>query len=261
MYSINKMMFTQSLAVQGVFAILFSIFFTACKDDNTEQAVPYKGLNYTAGGSLTLKLNHTFDGVPLQFNKDYITAAQDSIRINMLRYYLTNVQLKNEHGVWVNLGNYNLVDFEDQASLNIQLGNVPKGIYSNLRFYVGVDSIANSSGAQEGALNPANNMFWSWATGYIFFKIQGTYSADEPMTLHIGGNVNMPVVELDLTAFKQEGNRVTMNVSFDAADIYRTPVIYDLKTMSAVIHSATNKDVGLLRDNIQTGVFSITSLE
>jgi hypothetical protein len=38
---------------------------------------------------------------------------------------------------------------------------------------VGVDSARNVSGAQTGALDPANGMFWTWNTGYIMAKLEG----------------------------------------------------------------------------------------
>jgi hypothetical protein len=54
-----------------------------------------------------------------------------------------------------------------------------------------VDSALNCSGAQSGALDPVNGMFWTWNTGYIYFKLEG-YATDSPNDLqkieyHIGG--------------------------------------------------------------------------
>lgn len=247
-----------------VLVALVAVSVGGCKDNKEEAPAPasdYNGLKYTSPGSLGVKLSHRFNASDFVFNKAYVTDAGDTVTFDMLRYYFSNVQLKNTEGNWINLGNYNLVDFEDAASFTFNIANVPAGTYSKIRFYMGVDSIANSSGAQEGALNPANNMFWSWSSGYIFFKIQGKFEADNPIALHIGGNRNLPVVELDLGAYKKEGSLLTLNLTFDVADVFRTPLVYDLKTRSAIIHSPTSEDAQVLTNNIANGVFAITSVE
>jgi hypothetical protein len=51
--------------------------------------------------------------------------------------------------------------------------NVPAGTYTGMYLTMGVDSARNVSGAQEGALDPANGMFWSWTSGYIMIKAEG----------------------------------------------------------------------------------------
>lgn len=39
---------------------------------------------------------------------------------------------------------------------------------------IGVDSLTSVSGAMGGDLDPTKGMFWTWKTGYIFFKIEGS---------------------------------------------------------------------------------------
>ena len=56
---------------------------------------------------------------------------------------------------------------------------------------IGVDSARNTSGAQLGALDPANSMFWSWNSGYIFVRMEGNSpQSTQPynkLQFHIGG--------------------------------------------------------------------------
>jgi len=47
-------------------------------------------------------------------------------------------------------------------------------MYDSIRFMVGVDSLTSVSGAMGGDLDPTKGMFWTWNTGYIFFKAEGT---------------------------------------------------------------------------------------
>ena len=56
---------------------------------------------------------------------------------------------------------------------------------------MGVDSTRNVSGAQTGALDPVHGMFWSWNSGYIMAKMEGTSpastAAGQALNFHIGG--------------------------------------------------------------------------
>jgi hypothetical protein len=66
---------------------------------------------------------------------------------------------------------YYLVDLaKDQYAFTLQ---AEPGTIRQIRFLLGVDSLANVSGAQTGALDPLNDMFWTWNSGYIFFKLEG----------------------------------------------------------------------------------------
>src|SRR5690606_27558520 len=47
------------------------------------------------------------------------------------------------------------------------------GVYTAVKFLIGVDEARNTSGAQTGALDPMHSMFWDWNTGYIMAKLEG----------------------------------------------------------------------------------------
>ena len=56
---------------------------------------------------------------------------------------------------------------------------------------MGVDSASNCSGAQAGALDPMNDMFWTWNSGYIMAKLEATSPSSNQVNskveYHIGG--------------------------------------------------------------------------
>jgi hypothetical protein len=58
-----------------------------------------------------------------------------------------------------------------------------------MQYVMGVDSTRNVSGAQTGALSTTNGMFWSWMTGYIMLKAEGTSPQSESgsFSFHLGG--------------------------------------------------------------------------
>lgn len=253
----------------AVFIFLFiGVTMVSCKDEPdtlTPTDTDFRGIKYTATGTLNLPISHLFMNgsinLPFYLNTNYLTPLGDSIKVSELSYYLTNVSLLNASNVWVNLGNYDLVDVTDAASMNITLNNVPAGIYSKVRFLIGVDSLANSTGVHEGELSPAFGMYWTWATGYVFFRMKGRCSGNRSLTFDIGGDNNLAQVELSLANYKKTGTTFTVNTWFNVADVFVSPHNYSLDSNSIDIHTATNTDVHLLRDNISTGAFTITSVQ
>jgi hypothetical protein len=114
----------------------------------------------------------------------------DSLTFTTFKYYVSNIKLKNADGsVWEAENSYFLVDVDDPTSLVFEFDNVPNGTYTGMYLTMGVDSARNVSGAQEGALDPANGMFWSWNSGYIMIKAEGLspQSTSGSFTYHLGG--------------------------------------------------------------------------
>ncbi|MCC7532915.1 MAG: hypothetical protein IT246_03125 [Bacteroidia bacterium] len=235
----------------------------ACNTDKDEEPKPndnYTGIRFTEKGTLTLPIQHVFNTTPFEMNKYYITPLNDSIKCSELSYYFTNVSLLNANNEWINLGNYDLIENNNPESKTIVLPNVPAGDYSSIRFMIGVDSIANSTGSHEGELSPAYGMYWSWATGYVFFRFKGRTSGNRSVSFDIGGNQNLPIAEIPLNSLKNSGKSITMNIAFNLAEIFVNPHNYSLDSNSIDIHTAIDPDVYKLRDNIAKGAFTITTV-
>lgn len=81
-----------------------------------------------------------------------------------------------------NSGDIILVDAADTGSFNIPL--------SDSILWIGMDSIANTSGKLEGVFDPLLGMYWAWNTGYIQLKLTGVLIQNHqnfPFEYHIGG--------------------------------------------------------------------------
>ncbi len=117
----------------------------------------------------------------------YQNAFGEAYQLTRLRYYISNLSLEAKQDRSAVPSIY-LMDAAQDAGITLK---AKTGAYETLKFTIGVDSIYNCSGAQEGALDPLNGMFWSWNSGYVFFKMEG-YSAASTADLqriehHIGG--------------------------------------------------------------------------
>lgn len=134
----------------------------------------------------------TYDSVPLVLGKPYKNNFKEEYTPTAFKFYVHNFIFTNtDSGKIFKLAQdkYYLVDFADSASTEIKISIAPY-VYNRLYFTIGVDSARNVSGAQTDALDPAKGMFWSWNTGYIMAKLEGT-SPKSPQAgkfeYHIGG--------------------------------------------------------------------------
>ncbi len=174
----------------------------------------------------------------------YKNAFGQSFTVSKFKYYIGNICLQTKNGQSFKSSDCFLVNEEDSASKQIILNDVPEGNYTSISFILGVDSIHNCSGAQTGALDPVNGMFWTWNTGYIFFKMEGkspvSTSPGRLLEFHIGG-YKQPAncirqVKLEL---KQPADNITIKA--DLSELFKTPTAIDFSKNSSVtdFHGAT----------------------
>lgn len=123
----------------------------------------------------------------------YKNAFNESFNISAFKFYIHAIELMNTDSNKIYPAGdqgYYLVDFSDSNSTKIKLNVLPYK-YNRIAFTMGVDSVLNVSGAQDGVLDPAKGMFWEWNTGYIMAKLEGTSPAStapaHTFKYHIGG--------------------------------------------------------------------------
>ncbi|WP_149839447.1 MbnP family protein [Chitinophaga agrisoli] len=147
----------------------------------------------TRTASLQLHFTHVVNGRPMALGTTaYMNAAGESFTITMFKYYISNFTLTTTTGQEITLpAAYFLVNESSDSTKRITLPQAPEGTYQRISFMIGVDSIHNMSGAQTGALDPVNGMFWTWNSGYIMAKLEGNSPVSkQPLNLvefHIGG--------------------------------------------------------------------------
>lgn len=241
--------------------------FSGCKKDEENPA----GDDHHSGtGSVRINFRQMFGDSLLELGVEaYPTANSDTITINMLKYYVTNFKLTDDEGnVYSVPESYFLINAANTVSQTITLSGVPGGHYTNLTFLIGVDSTRNVSGAQTGALDPANGMFWTWSTGYIMAKLEGTSDQStaigRTVTYHLGGFsgahsalrwVSIPLAtQLSITS---TGNPL-VTVKADASEWFSTPTTLDLSVMNDVTVPGNAADVIV---NNYSDMFSLISVQ
>lgn len=233
----------------SIFSALYT--FQSCTKNST---------NSGTTGSIKIELDHLVNGSAMQYNKDYVNAAGETMQFTLFKYYLSNFSLVNTDGTIYTLPKdecYFLIE-EPASGANpiITLTNIPQGEYKEVRFIIGVDSLKNCAPSSErtGALDPATSgMYWAWNSGYIFMKVEGKSpvvaghpdATGDNFIYHIGlfGGYSSPTVN-NIKSFSLSKSGETAKVSnsispqihivVDVMEIFKNPTNFSLATKPTI---------------------------
>jgi hypothetical protein len=168
--------------------VVLSIF-SSCKKEYSAEDVPIPPV--VKDHNILLKFKPVVDTNDLEFGTTYRNFFKESYAVTAFKFYIHGIELINTDSnrvFRITADKYFLVDFADSNTAQIKLTVQPYK-YNRISFVIGVDSARNVSGAQTGALDPAKGMFWTWNTGYIMAKLEGTSGAASGgrFEYHIGG--------------------------------------------------------------------------
>ena len=212
--------------------------------------------------SFFVQLFHTVGEKKLQVDSGkYFNQLNQPFTISKFKYYISNICITNSSGKIIKSDQSFLIDEEEEGSKKIILPGVPKDNYRSIEFIVGVDSLHNCSGAQSGALDPLNGMYWAWNTGYIFLKLEGkSPQSTLPAKIfeyHIGGYKfpNNCIRKIVLPLQSQTCSTIIINV--DIAKMLSIPVPVDFAKYGSITDS---KNSALIANNYAT-MFSVLKQE
>ena len=188
---------------------------------------------YAQNGKLIqVKFDPVYEGSSLHIDDEAeVVLDSTDILVDLFRCYISNVELiKQDVTVMKESDSFHLLDAESSETLTFPLEIGPKMDFDSIRFMVGIDSLTSVSGAMGGDLDPTKGMFWTWNTGYIFFKVEGQSlicdTRKHRFVYHLGGYdgpfaaqrwVTLPVdtsedinITIDLDAFMQQVDLVNL---------------------------------------------------
>lgn len=132
----------------------------------------------------------TFNGHAIELNKNYAVQEFDTLSFSSISLYISDIVLfQDSLPVYKDSIRYHLLQAENPSSLAIKLPTtIP---FTQISFTFGIDSIAQSHPDFTDALDPIHGMYWTWNSGYINGKIEGTSSlcstSKHAFQFHIGG--------------------------------------------------------------------------
>ena len=143
------------------------------------------------GGLLKIVFNNLINHQPIVLHDStYTNPFGETYIISKFKYYVSNTVLYTSGKANKIKNDYHLINQSIDSSLSFTI-SLPENQYDSIQFLLGVDSAMNTSGAQTGALDPINDMFWTWNSGYVMQKLEGTSpqsnAMHNKMEYHIGG--------------------------------------------------------------------------
>lgn len=243
--------------------MMITFVVVSCKKDPTDTTPTDPSTTF---GSLKLKFkNMAGDSLLVLNSAQYTNAANDTFMVSKFDYYISNIKLiKTDQSSFSETESYHLLKASAGSSLEFTIENVPAGTYSGIEFMIGVDSARNVSGAQTGALDPANGMFWSWNTGYIMAKFEGTTTNNVSVQFHIGGftgsnNVLKKVNPSfgNQTVTVASSTTPAIIVEADVLEWFTTPTTINLDSLHDV--TMPNNNAKMIADNY-ADMFTIVSI-
>lgn len=218
--------------------LAFTLIFTFCKKDkkNNEPVAP----PVAETGSAKVSFKGVVDAGDLVYQTTkYKTLYGDTFTVNMFKYYITNVVLTKDDGSkFYESNSYHLIDHASSNTTQFTISNIPLGTYKSIQYLIGVDSLHNVSGAQDGDLAQSKGMYWPWL-GYINLKFEGNSnqaaSIDKTLTFHIGGysGSNNTNQQRSLT-FAQDlvvasGKTPQLKLKTDVNELFQDPFTFDFQ--------------------------------
>jgi hypothetical protein len=206
-----------------VFTALFLLgsillFLPACEEESG-----------TGLADVELQFNALFDTEPLvMLDETYSYEADMDMKLQLFQFYISDVQLIKSGTAQAGqeLIDIELVSFGEvfsradaEQGLSFQVADVPTGTYEGIRFGIGVSSDLNQT--QPGDYTPPHPLdghYWSWATGYVFTKVEGIADLDqdgvfeEKLTFHIGKDENYRTVTFNQAIEIRDNSEIDFTV-------------------------------------------------
>jgi hypothetical protein len=240
--------------------LVFSLVFVACKKDELKE------LCHSA--PLHLSFSTVLDGANLQLNDTLYTDYMDrAYRVELLKFYLSNWSLEKKSGERVPFGDIVLFDYSQTEDFSFDM-IVDTGVYKNLHFAIGLDSLTNTSDpatfASAHPLSIAQNTYWTWATKYKFFMLEGRVSprlgVETPTSIfsyHTGFDELYREISLPLNSFFLTNEGDSIAFSLDLGKVFEG----DAGTIDFITdsfsHTLSNFDLAEKVTNNIAGSFSI----
>lgn len=212
----------------GVLTLILS-FVYSCKKEEDDCPAPAQT------DSLILSFSASTAGFPLEFKKEFNDPLNRKMRVELLKYYVSNIYLIN--GVnEKKVGDVGLLTFENNGEpdpgdeLQKIRMIVPTGSYTGIRFGIGLDETTNatnpSSYSDEHPLSVQQGTYWSTWDKYRFFLIEGRMDGDGDGQLtdlygyHTGFDICYKEKSFQKNFKVQKGSTMVINFSFEINDVF-----------------------------------------
>mgnify|MGYP006902921210 CR=1 FL=1 len=198
---------------------------------------------------LTLDFENTWNGSPINMNQTgHVNQAGNDLQPSLVDYLIANIYLIDEDNQRVDLDSAwgYISQTRRRLSFDVDVEDL-NGNFSALGFEIGLDSVTNHGDPfafpPDHALDPMFGMHWSWASGYIFFKLEGRYDKangeNSAFAFHIAGLENRSSYEVPIN-FNLDSDSTVVHLEADIYEMFVNPIEYNLEEDGAFSHSSND---------------------
>jgi hypothetical protein len=165
-------------SIAGLLAFACMIGFSGCKPDKEDpKPTPVET------GTFEFKLVPTVNGADLKLDQVYRNLDNQRFTVNFLKTYVSNLRLLKADGSEVLVKDVALLDLAQTGKTDHGAGmyftvSAPVGDYVGIKYLIGIPDSLNFNDptpyANTHPLSVTQEMHWSWNTGYIFVRMEGT---------------------------------------------------------------------------------------
>ncbi|MGD1848673.1 MAG: MbnP family protein [Salibacteraceae bacterium] len=193
-------------------------------------------------GALRVNLVGMVNGANFSLGTAYTLSDGDRLRIERLKFYLSNISLVKPNGSETLLKDVMLVDYDLTPSGNPAIPDwtnefvvdAPVGEYTGIKFDLGVRQDLNESdpstfGSDHPLSASTENMYWPWATMYKFVVLEGkadvgSGSFDALVAFHTGiSALYRQINTISQAVVVSENQEANFNVSLDIEALFDGP--------------------------------------
>ena len=210
-----------------VLGLSIGLMVVACKkDDDPTTTTPTTNTK----AKLALHIDHKFNNETFALDQNFTLGGGEIVKFSVAQFYISNIRLMDD--------DQNMTPFTDKFLLikpsvsHAEIGEMEAHHYHMIMLNLGIDSITNVSkqptdfadGHPLAAQLPG--MWWSWAAGYIFYKLEGQIDIDADGTFddsfeyHIGTNPNLIAKQKMLHTNAAAGEELMVHMKVDYAKFF-----------------------------------------
>ncbi|WP_158848770.1 MbnP family protein [Algibacter sp. L1A34] len=253
------------------FALLLCATISSCSSDDDNNTEDLSGQT----GDLILKFDNGVGDQDFIFGTTYTRTNGESYQLTTLKYLISNVSLKDDMGNVYTYPAENNIFIVSEANGNtageiyITLEDVDAANYTEVTFGVGIDQDRYASGAdgQGDFLTTAQDegMMWSWATGYRFTRLDGTFTSatetDAALNIHMGSvgtavdNYKETTITLPNEVLVREDKTPEIHIKADISQVFDGVTTVSFDDGYAQVHTDPIA-TGVIATNLN-GAFSV----
>jgi hypothetical protein len=138
--------------------------------------------------NISLEFSYYINQKRVRPEKKIILNDSSILQISLLKNYFTYSGPIDSKAKLTDRIQSHLFDLTTQSSRFWKLTKYT--LEKSVPLFFGVDSTIQQNGIGEGLLDPVHGMYWTWQSGYIHFKMEGSieiHGTKKNVSLHLGG--------------------------------------------------------------------------